>query len=711
MVKTVPMDANPISGSAGPLRIVGPLSYHSGYSKMARGILRAALLAGYDVQAVESDLRVRMTRWGDGRTSYEPYLPVPEIPLPPMQDDEVQAAMKNRVPDGSPTLLIQSPWNLSAWPHYGDAPTIALTMTESDNLCQYWRHGFRCVDYVAAPSSYVLDTYQRVVPEVPTGLLPLAADERIWSDEGFVDAIPHQPPFLFLAVFNVSERKNWRMLMTAFLEEFSTENKEVGLIVKATGHVGEVLALADSCRSGGAWVQVDTDRRTDHMMGALYRNCHVYVQPSSEGFGLPYVEAALCGLPSVALALGGAADVVNEATGYLVPSKMEPIIGHMPHAYDRREHNFAACDIEDLKATLRRAYDEEKAGAAKGKLARDVALQYFTPQAIAPYLRTVIDAGRAAFDESQEANTHPVAPKWVTVAGAWGDVMCAIGTARAMMQTKEIEKIGVIWYGKDTKIAEWLKCQPWVREVLPIIEPDKDRMTMVYGQICQVKPRYARATWETLLARRGVELTGEIAYTQLCLAEDRTPEYWHGAVLPDEANAWAQTVADGIGEPYILLNPLSVASNTMRDHWPHWSEAIGWLLENLTCPVVMVGENLIEWPAHPRLVNVSGQTPSMVHVLALADRSAGIVTTSNNLAHYAVIQEIPTVCIAARTFHRRSFYHRYNEVEPLTIVDFEEPASDMERAVQDRFQQFMADTEPGRDVVTENEYYGLGRPA
>jgi glycosyltransferase involved in cell wall biosynthesis len=710
-----------LNNQANQLRLVGSFATQSGYSHMARGILRAGVLAGYELQAVESDLRLRIDVETDGRVQYQSHVPIPAIPLHDLEEADLRTCQRVHLPASAPTILMQSPWNLNRWPQYGNGPVMSLTMTESDNLCHDWNHGIRCTDYALAPSQHVLDVFRARVPEVPSDILPLCVDERLWSPDEYVEGINGQPKFLFFSIFNVSERKNWRTLLAAFTEEFAGEHKEVGLLIKASGMTAEIVDIAGWCQQAGAWVHVDASRYTDWIIGSLYRNCNVYVQCSPEGFGLPYVEAALCGKPSIALAGGGAVDVVTEETGYLVPTVQKSIVCHMPHYYRRPRfdgdpdgHLFHMCEIDELRKVLRRAYEEETAGSEKGKAARQRALQKFTPGAVAPILRDRVAQCVETAALMEWARMQPDIPTWATCAGAWGDVMCCIGYIRAMMQTKEIEKIGLIFFGRDRRIAEWLWLQPWVREVVEIIEPDQKAMTKTYGYLCQSKPWHGRRKFMELIEGVGrLDIReDQIAFTQLCLAEQQEPVHWHGAVLPDKAKEWAGNVCSVIEGPFILLNPLSIASNEMRDHWRYWSHAITWILENSIIPVVMVGESLIEWPAHTRLVNVSGASRSMMDVLALAERAAGIVTTSNNLAHYSVIARKPCVCVAARTYGRDSYYHKWNDVDTLTFVDFDCPMGDFVWACSERIGEYIAkpkEDSDEKDQITEADFYGLGR--
>ena len=74
---------------------------------------------------------------------------------------------------------------------------------------------------------------------------------------------------------------------------------------------------------GGAGSSVDI--RMDLSPGELrelYRRCALFVQPGEEDFGIAAVEAMACGAPVVALARGGALDIVADGeTGVLFPEE------------------------------------------------------------------------------------------------------------------------------------------------------------------------------------------------------------------------------------------------------------------------------------------------------------------------------------------------------------------------------------------------------
>ncbi len=373
------------------LRIIAPLHNSSGYAQAGRALLRAALLAGFTVEAIEaeSDLHAAVMQDGSIRRWRTPMFP--DTPVPDCQREEIESAVTTRVAEGAPTILLQSPDNFACWPEAA-GPRIGYTMTETDRLHPYWARACRNVNILLVPSRWCDETFSRDVPGVPVERLPLPVDGRLWSPDGPAYAMEDRPNFLFVSVFAPSERKHWRMMMQAIMEEFPGES--VGLFAKTT-RSQDVQNMALWCAARGNRFEVCQDVWTTEQLAALYRAADCFVLPSCEGFGLPFVEAALCGLPSVTLDVGGQADVVTEETGYLVPAHMEPALGHLCYVY-RPDHRWSAPDMASLRATLRRAYEQERSGPGKGRAAMDAARR-FTCSAIARQLPAIVKRGQSLY--------------------------------------------------------------------------------------------------------------------------------------------------------------------------------------------------------------------------------------------------------------------------------------------------------------------------
>jgi hypothetical protein len=204
---------------------------------------------------------------------------------------------------------------------------------------------------------------------------------------------------------------------------------------------------------------------------------------------------------------------------------------------------------------------------------------------------------------------------WTLAVGAWGDSICAYGNMCRLLKEKNLEKCNVVYFGLDMNVCEFFKSQPNVDRVssLDISEPS-------------VIAKYIRLANEDF--PEWMKITG--LQDQLPdLAPTHISDYYQKQnpidcyrdfeiVLPLCLGEWNSFFEDK--KPYILFQPYSTNSCDYDMHWPHWGEALNWLLENTDKNIVLVGEmppagaNKPVWfpfIEHPRLMNLVGQTKSM----------------------------------------------------------------------------------------------------
>jgi glycosyltransferase involved in cell wall biosynthesis len=96
-------------------------------------------------------------------------------------------------------------------------------------------------------------------------------------------------------------------------------------------------------------------RVTDAELRDLYSRCRALVVPGEEDFGITMVEALASGKPVIALARGGAVEIVVNGHGVLYPEANETSLGEALRSFDRVE---SMMDPRVLMATARR-YSEE----------------------------------------------------------------------------------------------------------------------------------------------------------------------------------------------------------------------------------------------------------------------------------------------------------------------------------------------------------------
>lgn len=162
--------------------------------------------------------------------------------------------------------------------------------------------------------------------EKPIYVIPNAVEASLYNDK----ALPHvfDPPlkkFVFVSVMSWSHRKGYDVLINAYLREFSADD-DVSLLIVTPYDNGTDDAAAKyikrACEQAGpqhAHIARVGREVPEFEMPRLYKACNCFVLPSrGEGFGLPYVEAGMCGLPIIATNHSGHTMFLNKGNAYLL---------------------------------------------------------------------------------------------------------------------------------------------------------------------------------------------------------------------------------------------------------------------------------------------------------------------------------------------------------------------------------------------------------
>jgi D-inositol-3-phosphate glycosyltransferase len=110
------------------------------------------------------------------------------------------------------------------------------------------------------------------------------------------------------------------------LAQLQAKNAQLIVVGGASGSEGneEIEKIVQLARNLGVHNNIRfVEPQAHHMLSTYYRAADVVVVPSrSESFGLVALEAAACGVPVVASAVGGLLTIIDDGeTGYLVPGR------------------------------------------------------------------------------------------------------------------------------------------------------------------------------------------------------------------------------------------------------------------------------------------------------------------------------------------------------------------------------------------------------
>lgn len=134
--------------------------------------------------------------------------------------------------------------------------------------------------------------------------------------------------FKFISVFNWNYRKGPDALIKAYCNAFDG-NDDVSLILlcrhrRISGPSKDVRNDVDNelkkiGHHNPPHILRVTKELDEYGIASLYRSCNAFVLPSrGEGYGLPYLEASLCGLPVIGTNVSAIADILSNDNSLLV---------------------------------------------------------------------------------------------------------------------------------------------------------------------------------------------------------------------------------------------------------------------------------------------------------------------------------------------------------------------------------------------------------
>jgi glycosyltransferase involved in cell wall biosynthesis len=174
---------------------------------------------------------------------------------------------------------------------------------------QQKRQEMELADLVLAPSTFVANTVRAFHPNKPLALAPYGVDLEFWrggaGNEG-------SEVLRFIYAGQISLRKGIPSLLRAW-EKAALRSAELNLV--GSWYLSD-SKKATLPRGVGYVPACSSEALRDH-----YRRADVFVFPSFfEGFGLVLLEAMACGLPAIASTATAGADVLTQASGWLLPA-------------------------------------------------------------------------------------------------------------------------------------------------------------------------------------------------------------------------------------------------------------------------------------------------------------------------------------------------------------------------------------------------------
>ena len=185
--------------------------------------------------------------------------------------------------------------------------------------------------------------------------------------------------YIFYAISQWSERKNFSDLLEAFWAEFTAEDNVV-LFLKTYGRdysapehqkIQNIIStLSSYCNKSSKLPPVAVIRNllSKQQMLALHKRCNCYVSSSrGEGLGLGILEAGLFENPVITHKFGEQSSYINDDTGIIYGHTLRPVTKMGRNSWYMMDQNWAAPDVCSLKKSMRYVFEHREESNKKGK--------------------------------------------------------------------------------------------------------------------------------------------------------------------------------------------------------------------------------------------------------------------------------------------------------------------------------------------------------
>lgn len=209
-----------------------------------------------------------------------------------------------------------------------------------------------------------------------------------------------RPPFRFMSAFKWERRKGWDILLSSYLQEFTSDD-HVELFILTRPYSGTEGLPLDAFVKG--WVQGNlggldqsrfpavrliTDRISDAAWPSFYSAADSFVLPTrGEGWGRPLVEAMSMSLPVLATNSSAMTDYLDSQVGYPLRFTLE-VVDDKEDDFNRLRMAFAS--ISHTREMMRHVATHPMEAKMKGRRARARMVRDYSLEVVSEVLLTEI---------------------------------------------------------------------------------------------------------------------------------------------------------------------------------------------------------------------------------------------------------------------------------------------------------------------------------
>jgi len=266
---------------------------------------------------------------------------------------------------------------------------IAHTTFEGTRPHNGWVDQLNHVDHVVTNSTFCQNILSGRGVKTPISVIPNPVDVNLYHPDRTPLIIEERRKFGFLMMGAYGERKSVELALRAFITEFKPDED----VFFSVHMLSLFYILQQSKLDAQTWLRNNVlgGRELPHapifltsnsfhpaMVPQMMTAHQCFIMPSRcEGFGNGIIEAAACGLPSIATNYSGMADFVSDEVGYPLSYRMENMpLQVLPYFRNYIGSQWASPDIEHLRMLMRHAFTHQEEVKVKGEKSRQKSLEY-----------------------------------------------------------------------------------------------------------------------------------------------------------------------------------------------------------------------------------------------------------------------------------------------------------------------------------------------
>jgi glycosyltransferase involved in cell wall biosynthesis len=248
---------------------------------------------------------------------------------------------------------------------------------ETSSLSPSWVWNVNLMDEIWTGDKYHAKAFQNSGVKKPIYVIPQAIETDLVRPKPFT--IDGRPQFLFYSIFQWIERKNPKLLLEAYWQEFSPE-EDVGLLLKtyrldfSENEKRKIYADIKDWKGGRTTSPVylfDELMSRDNIF-RLHATGDCFVLPHrGEGWGVTQVEALLMGNPVISTNLGGMHEWMDDGTMVLLNDFTLTNVKNMDFVpWYTSDQMWAEPSLTELRQKMRWVYnnrDKAKEMAERGR--------------------------------------------------------------------------------------------------------------------------------------------------------------------------------------------------------------------------------------------------------------------------------------------------------------------------------------------------------